>query len=249
LSPYFYLCNTRCGYDGYQNAFQDFELSLTLTSQGSSHTKPNRAGTSGGLKGLYTGFKLSQGDVALGTFKVRGSITYLAFFPDGNVIRTLPKEGLENFDLRAAVRDSRESCGRYRLDGNRISITWGDNSTVTGVRDGAKLQIADEPFEYEPAADSDGLTLGAVYRPEGANLRARIAFIPGGRFADDGALNAVDVPASPGTGLYQIKDNTLTLSYSNGRIVKVSFFISADEVRSGQPATIHVNGRALLKVN
>jgi hypothetical protein len=248
VAPYFYLCNTNCGFDGYQRDFQTFELSLTLASLGVSRAGANGDGSSGGLRGLYTSYRMSEGDVALGTFKVRGSVIYLAFFPDGNVIRYLPKEGLDNFDFRAAVRSSRESCGRYQLHNNRISITWGDNTTVSGMRDGTKLQIGDDPFEYEPAADSDGLTLSAVYRVDGADPRARIAFLADGRFTDDGAISAVDIPASGGTGSYQIKNNTLTLSYSSGRIVKISFFVSADEQRTHEPRTIHLNGRALLKL-
>lgn len=261
VAPYFYLCNTNCGFDGYQNDFQTFELSLTLASLASSRPNPNAnaSGGSGGLKGLYTSYKMSEGDVALGTFKIRGSIVYLAFFPDGNVIRYLPKEGLENFDFRTAVRSSRESCGRYHFDGNHITITWGDNSTYAGVRDGAKLLIQDhvshglggdyDSIGYEPTAHSDGLSLNGIYHPDRADIRARIAFLPDGRFADDGALTAADFPSSPGTGSYHIKDNTLTLSYSGGRTVKVSFFVSAGEEGSHSPGMIHVNGRALLKVN
>jgi hypothetical protein len=248
VAPYFYLCNVNCGFDGYQNDFQTFELSLTLASLTSSPSLGARdVGKSGGLKGLYTSFSTSEGHAELGTFRVRGSVTYLAFFPDGNVIRFLPKEGLENFDFRSAVRRSRESCGRYQLNGNRISIRWGDNSVTPGVRNGAKLQIGDGAFAYEPTAHSDGLTLGGGYRLDGAaDWRAGLAFTQDGRFADQGAMSAADIPSPPGSGSYRINDNTLTLSYSDGRVVKVSFFISGDEEGSHHPSTIHVNGHALV---
>jgi hypothetical protein len=247
VAPYFYLCNANCGFDGYQNDFQTFELSLSLASLTSSPRPSARdVGKSGGLKGLYTSFSTSEGHAELGTFRVRGSVTYLAFFADGNVIRFLPREGLENFDFRSAVRSSRESCGRYQLNGNRISITWGDNSVTSGARNGAKLQIGDGAFAYEPTAHSDGLTLGGVYSPDGADGRVNLAFTQDGRFADGGSLSAVDIPSPPGSGSYRIHDNTLTLSYSDGRIVKVSFFISGDEEGNHRPSTIHVNGHALV---
>jgi hypothetical protein len=249
VAPYFYLCNTKCGYDGYQNAFQDFELSLTLASLESSRMTTKRAGTAGGLKGLYTSFKTSEGDVALGTFRIRGSVTYLAFFPDGNVTRNLPREGLENFDFPAAIKKSRADCGRYDIDGNRITITWGDNSTVAGELHGAKLRIGNGPFEYEPTSNSDGLTLNAIYRPERGDPRAYLRFSTDGRFTDNGALRAVDFSASQGSGLYHIKENTLTLSYDDGRILKTSFFVSADEEAGHQPGTIHLNGQAVLRNN
>ncbi len=250
VAPYFYLCNINCGFDGYQNDFQTFELSLTLASLTSSPRPSASGGKSGGLKGLYTSFSISEGHPELGTFRVRGSITYLAFFPDGNVIRFLPKEGLENFDFRSAVRSSRESCGRYQLNGSRISITWGDNSIASGVRKGTKLQIGDGPFEYEPTGQSDGLLLSGIYHPDGADWRARLTFLQDGRFVDEGALSAVDIPSPPGIGnSYHINDNTLTLSYSDGRIVKASFFVSGDEEGSDHPSTIHVNGHALVKTS
>jgi hypothetical protein len=91
--------------------------------------------------------------------------------------------------------------------------------------------------------------LGGAYHTDGADLRARIAFLQDGRFFDEGALSAAEIPSSAGIGnSYRINDNTLTLSYSDGRVVKVSFFISADEEGSHHPSTIHVNGHA-LKIN
>ena len=253
---YFFLCNDNCQ-PGNEDVFQDWEHSLSLASLGNSKPNPTGGGISGGLKGLYTSYRLSAGDAALGTFRLSAGIVYLAFFPDGNVIRYLPKEGLENFDLRSAVRTSRESCGRYKIDGDQITIAWADNSTYTGVRDGTKLLMHDnvsqgfngnyDSLGYEAAANSDGLTLGAAYHPDRADPRARIAFAPNGSFAENGALSAVNMSASPGTGSYRIKDNTLTLSYGDGRVIKLSFFVSASEERSQQPSMIHLNGFALPK--
>jgi len=249
VAPYFYLCNSNCGYGEYQDGFQDFELSLTLASLGSSMTNTSGPGSPGGLQGLYVTFRASEGDVATGTFKIRGSIAYLAFFPDGNVIRNLPKEGLQNLDFRAAIRKSRESCGRYRLDGNTVNITWGDNSTMTGVRDGTKMRFGNDMLPYQPAAHSDGLRLNGTYRPERGDPRSYLRFSPDGHFAESGVLPAVDFAAPPGSGSYDIKDNTLTLSYGDGRSVKISFLVFADEEGSRQPATIRLNNYALLRGN
>ncbi len=153
VNPYFYLCNSNCGYDGYQQGFQDFELSLTLAGLGPAMVNASEPGTAGGMEGVYRTYKATEGDVALGTFKVRGHAEYLVFFPDGNVIRFLPKEGLANFDFRAAVRKSRESCGRYWVDGNRLTIHWGDNRTATAVREGKKLQMGNDLLPYERMAN------------------------------------------------------------------------------------------------
>lgn len=250
VAPYYYLCNTNCGYDGYEQAFHDFELGLTLASLGSTAPKTAGPGTAGGLKGLYVTFKTTEGDVTLGTFKVRGSTAFLAFFPDGNVIRYLPKEGLRNFDFHAAVRKTRESCGRYRMDGKRITITWGDSSAAIAMTDGAKLRMGDDPFEYEPVSSSGSLSLDGTYHPEGADPRSYIRFTSDGQFSENGVLTALDyAPAGalPGSGSYSVEENTLTLSYRDGRNIPISFFVFADEAGAPQPRTIHLNNHALLR--
>jgi len=240
VEPYYWVSNT--GSYSYRNAFSDFEHSLTF-----ANLKPSGAdeapGTAGGLDGLYVGYKI-RGMIGLETH-----FEYIAFFPDGNAIRYLPEEGLENFDFGAALRTSRDYCGRYHVDGESFAITWADNNTESGVRKGARLHIGGD--EYMPTSHSDGLKLNGTYRREGTDLaRSYIRFTPDGRFAENGMLTLVAYSgsnSSPGSGSYHIKNNTLTLDYADGRRIPLSFFIFADEEGSQQPGLIHVNTYALLR--
>jgi hypothetical protein len=242
VEPYYFMCNTSC-YDE-RDAFDDFQHGLTFANLKSSRLSEEGTGTAGGLKGLYVGWRWK------GAYEVKIHLSYVVFFPDGNVIRYLPKEGLENFDFGAALRKSRDSCGRYRMNGNRFTITWGNHATEPGVREGAKLQIGEDGLDYQLTARSDGLKLNGNYHPERSEQPGSIRFTPDGHFTENGVLKAVDYAGpdfSPGTGSYHIKDNTLTLSYDDGRSIAVSFFVFADEDGSHQPKLIHLNTYALQR--
>jgi hypothetical protein len=190
----------------------------------------------GGLKGLYVGYKV-LGDYSLG---FRPHSVYLVFFPDGNVIRYLPKEGLENFDFRAALKKSRDYCGYYRMNGERFTIHWADQTIEEGEREGAKLRIGKD-MPYEPTSHSDGLTLDGTYHPEQGQPGSYMRFTREGHFL---AYGYVDPDLLPGSGSYHVKDNTLTLSYDDGRRIQISFFVAADEDDSHQPKLIHLNTHA-----
>jgi len=244
VEPYFFLCSA--DFYQYRDAFNDFEHSLTFANLTSNVPE---SGIAGGLKGLYVGYKVS-GDYSLG---FRPHNVHLVFFPDGNVIRYLPKEGLENFDFRAARKNSRDYCGYYRMNGHRFTIHWADQSIEEGERAGATLRIGSDSMPYQPTSHSDGLMLDGSYRTERGGLRGSMRFSPDGYFTEAGVLEAVDYASSRalrgGSGLYHIKDNTLTLSYEDGPSIRISFYVSADEEGSRQPKFINLNTHALERGN
>jgi hypothetical protein len=86
-------------------------------------------------------------------------------------------------------------------------------------------------------------------RREGADLpQYFIGFTRDGQFAENGMLNLVAYSGDqrPGRGVSHIANNTLTLSYSDGRMVRRSFYIMPDDARGGSPPTIVVNTYSLL---
>lgn len=205
-------------------------------------------GASTGLDGLYIGYRMRGATPYESTH-----FEYLVFFPDGNAMRTLPWEGLEHVDFAEAVKSSRPYCGRYTMDGNRILIRWGDNSTETAVRAAAQLRIGSD--SYFPVAKSNDLTLDGVYRREGTDLaRYGIRFTTDGRFIENGMLPLVaysltsdkHIAQAPGKGAYHIASNTLTLRYDDGRQIALSFFIWPAESGS-QPSAIHVETYRLVR--
>jgi hypothetical protein len=183
VESYFFACNT--DFYKYRDAVNDFEHSLTFANLPSNVPE---SGIAGGLKRIYVGYKV-RGDYSFG---FRPHNVHLVFFPDGNVIRFLPKEGLENFDFRAARKNSRDYCGYNRMNGDRFTIHWADQSIEHGERAGATLRIGNDSGPYAPTLHSDGLMLDGSYRIERGGLPGSMKFTPDGHFAEVGVLEAVD---------------------------------------------------------
>ena len=239
VGGYYWISNT--GYYSYRESLTDFEHSL-LFGKGKLSGGEQTAANAGGMQGLYVGYKMR------GLAGLKTHFEYLVFFPDGNLIRFLPEPGLDNFDFRNALKTSRDYCGRYRVNGNQIKITWADNSTENAVRNGTALKIQGD--SYFPVPKFDGQTLNGTYHQEGAGgAPYSIRFTAAGQFTDSGILNLLLDPGkkhAPGQGTYRIGNNTITLSYADGRRVPLSFFIFGN--KAGEPAAnrIHINTYPLV---
>ena len=134
VEAYFFL-NTADRYS-YLNDLEALEQSLHFAT-GAPPRDPlasaGATGTASGLDGLYLGYRMRGATPYESTH-----FEYLVFFPDGNALRFLPDSGLEPFrDFAAEVKKSRQYCGRYRVNGSRVTILWGDNTTETGTRPAA----------------------------------------------------------------------------------------------------------------
>jgi hypothetical protein len=249
VESYYFVSNANRW--SYLNDLEALEHSLQFANvPGAEHQSRavTQAGTAGGLDGLYIGYRMRGATPYESTH-----FEYLVFFPDGNVIRTLPWEGLEHFDFAATVKSSREYCGRYTVSGGRVTMHWGDNSIETAARATDHLEISGD--SYFPVSSADGLTLNGVYRREGQDLaRYGIRFTPDGRFAENGMLPLVaysltsekNISQAPGAGTYRIGKNTLTLSYADGRRIALSFFVWPAESGS-MPTAIHVDTYRLVR--
>jgi hypothetical protein len=237
--PYFYLAFP--GNFAYDNDFQMFKNTLELAAPAQRNLP--EPGVPCGLHGVYVGLRIPSAIVV----RADPQVEALVFFPDGNVIRHLPEKGLEAFDFATEVRQSRNSCGRYRVIGNHFRITWADGSRRDGDREGANLNIDGLP--YTPAPDPSGLKLDGTYRGDRAPTDARIRFTPDGRFIENGILEAINYRGgdkSPGSGTYGIHDYTVDLRYADGRVVPLSFYILASEQPGSHPRLIHLNSRDFL---
>ena len=240
---YFFIDNT--GNIDHEQAFSNFEHSVQFAGREKSALP--EPGVPCGLNGIYVGWKRTAGYRNGIVSEAVMKIETMVFFPDGNVIRQLPERGLKGFDFGREIKESRESCGRYRMIGDQVRITWSDDTTATGNRDGTNLRIGG--WSYAPAANSDGLRLHATYRTEWAPTGPRIRFSSDGRFEENGILDSIDYSGpdkSRGGGRYSIERNTVELHYANGRVVPLSFFIFADDQAGEHPKLIHLNSKAFV---
>lgn len=235
VESYFFISNA--DRESYLTDLESFESSLHF-----GKARP-AASAAGGLDGIYIGYRTREATPFEATH-----FEYLVFFPDGNAIRFLPEEGLDHFDFKSAVRTSRAYCGRYRVGGTDVSITWGDNNTERAVGSARELTIGGD--RYFPVSKADGLSLDGAYRREGQDLAGHaIRFGPDGRFSENGMLPLVaysGTDQSAGRGTYRIGNNTVTLRYDDGRTVSLSFFVWPNDP-GARPAAIHVNTYRLVR--
>ena len=265
VNSYYFVSNANRY--SYLNDLESIERSLRFSNGQAAVVQRSAAAdslASGGPYRLYIGYRMRGATPFEATH-----FEYLVLFADGNAARMLPFEGLEHFDLAAAVKDSRQYIGRYTASGDRVTIRWGDNTTETAQRvgspaadrpspgpvgqGGASLKIAGD--SYFPVSSSDDLTLDGTYRREGQDLaRYGITFTPDGRFDENGMLPLIaysltdekKISQAPGRGTYHIGKNTLTLRYDDGRSVSLSFFVWPDEPGS-RPKAIHVETFRLVR--
>lgn len=231
---YFYIDNTDDV--DYDQACSSFQHSVQFANQ----AKPElgEPGVPCGLNGIYVGMK-PLGVLSGGRFKIEP----LVFFPDRNVLRHLPEQGLKNFDFGREIKESRAHCGRCRTIGNPVRITWSDDTRAVGGRDGANLNF--EGLPYVAAENSNGLQLNAMYRTGWAPAGPRIRFTSDGRFVENGILDSIGyhgAEKSPGGGTYNIEQNTLELHYSTGHYVALSFYVFANDT-GPRPKLIHLNSK------
>lgn len=241
--PFFFLDNT--GDVDYDLAFDTFQHSVKFANA----EKPElpEPGVPCGLEGVYMGFRVGEGNIngSLNSAMLKSGI--LVFFPDGNVLRHMPENGLQNFDFGVEIKQSRDDCGRYRMIGDQFKITWSDNTTLTGERDGKALKV--NGFPFTPAINTDGLMLNGTFRADRAPTDARIRFTSDGNFVENGILEAIDFSGqnkSPGRGTYNIERNTLELRYQSGRNVHLSFYILAGDLNGSRPKLLHLNSHAFV---
>ena len=174
-------------------------------------------------------------------------IEYITFLPNGNVYWRLPPEGLLYFEPAVARRAFPDDWGTYEIRGGEIHILRGPAKrpyviTRSGERLNNPPSLGKGTFRRVPA--SDGLRLHGNYRR--SETEPSISFTSDGRFRDGGVFGNFGTGQRPdgsiyepdrrgGSGTYMIEQNTLELSYSDGRVRRVPF-IAFPENLAKKPA-------------
>ncbi|MFO0810016.1 MAG: hypothetical protein U0746_15450 [Gemmataceae bacterium] len=173
--------------------------------------------------GLYLRTTYAFGNLALNTI----------YIGTGNRIAIDPKNGIDPFDFDAAAKESPSKVGTFRIEGNKIVVTW------TG---GKKVEKLDVEFEKGVFSAYDGgLVTKAESYPKNKTLAA--TFAGSGQTANVSAARTLTlsadgkytmtllggirgIPGKPGVaettvqGTYKLNGNTLALTASNGQVTK-----------------------------
>ena len=182
----------------------------------------------GALDGAYVGLRGA-------VYETRLEHDFLVFYPDGTVTRHFPEEGLDGFDVTAWRRSEQDNSlvGRYRARGDQIDIIWDDSPDDRwSIRRDEHAADIHGVHVYIPLCRCNGVRLAGTY-VWGSNT---LQFFPDGTFADNGVVEAllsinVEHPRF-GRGTYTLQNNSVTLTYSDGRRIKRSFAAPAVQERS-----------------
>lgn len=252
VQPVLFMSSALELYQEHSKGLQIFFTTLRLGASSPPRTEPRESGAvaNGRLDGIYRNFS----DFDAVANKTRsGGYQYQTFYPDGRFVGKMPDQGMDNDD-RADMKASPLFWGTYTVSGNQATVllpitlpyrTRPEVRHFTVCQGGLMINSGDcnpDPILSSYRLDGgDGVTLRGTFRrpdfraPNGP--KQGIAFTPDGRFADDGVLKAAPVvhrdargnytldDGVPGRGTYRVGHYTLTLSYSDGRVKRVTFYL------------------------
>jgi hypothetical protein len=165
---------------------------------------------------------------------------WYTFYDDGQVFEDIPRTGLAGFNREASKTDSGQKSywGRYTFTNGAGSITKpGVNYPETLQSEGAdKLKV--DSFHFFRCQDVNGLRLQGEWtslaNPNDpaldrfpAGQKPVFRFSSDGKFSDEGVFATFLKSGDPrqdaaGTGVYEVRDFTLILRFSDGRVKQLA---------------------------
>jgi hypothetical protein len=223
-----------------QPAVQSFLDSLRLASPFAAAAKPPepvggsaapRPGS--GITGVWMGFKTYTGDY-------EPHPRWYTFYEDGQVFEDIPRTGFAGFNREASKADSGQKSywGRYTFANGAGAITKPGVAypEVLQSEGGDKLKI--DSFHFYRCQEVNGLRLQGAWtslaNPNDpaldrfpAGQRPVFRFSSDGKFSDEGVFATFLKLGDPrqdaaGTGVYEVRDFTLVLRFSDGRVKQLS---------------------------
>jgi hypothetical protein len=223
-----------------QPAVQSFLDSLRLASPFAAAAKPPepvggsaapRPGS--GITGVWMGFKTYTGDY-------EPHPRWYTFYEDGQVFEDIPRTGFAGFNREASKADSGQKSywGRYTFANGAGAITKPGVAypEVLQSEGGDKLKI--DRFHFYRCQEVNGLRLQGAWtslaNPNDpaldrfpAGQRPVFRFSSDGKFSDEGVFATFLKLGDPrqdaaGTGVYEVRDFTLVLRFSDGRVKQLS---------------------------
>lgn len=191
---------------------------------------------------------------------------YKVFLSDGTYSKGLPYGGLYNLNIAQSQQDEMDNkptgarWGIYNISGNNITVKYNVAKVTPSMTLLNPKQIKESNDTYDKCESVDGLKLDGIWGwtpdvplpQDDDSLTHAIKFSKNGTFIDYGIFtidlnnpNAYPNDA-PGSGTYQIRDFTLILNYSDGRVVQKSFVQYKDV--SPTKSIIYINGNERYKL-
>lgn len=179
----------------------------------------------GALEGIYAGLGLGTGGQA--------GIKRLLFNPDGWVVKDVPQEGMIGYDFTAyrnAPSTNRSWVGRYRVEGNKITILWQDYAEDRMVITRNEASFNPGIDVYVPMCRCTGKKFSGKYLSGLASSDQYIQFSADGTFLDHKVLDQMLVPNAfydhprIQRGTYSIQSQTVIFTFADGRLGMRTFY-------------------------
>jgi hypothetical protein len=205
--------------------------SITIKASTSSSTT-NFSGN--GIEGVWISYNNSH------ILAYKAGFKYRIFFNDGKVLLTTPDAGLYNFKNTPDLNDY---WGVYTYNNKNGVLKSGNNLRFT---DNIKfvsndvINIGEEEYRKCKSVNGSKLNGSFSYYGNGDPLQIslpygqnpKMIFYSNGKFTDEGMYYQIlkdhskdDAYNAAGVGTYELKDYSIILTYTDGRIKQLSFTI------------------------
>lgn len=241
------------------------------TPSGSGKFRTDLFGAPDDIAGFYFGYRV--GVTSGGDLGARGSNIIL--YKDGTYTTLFPTGGFDAYDLSAHKQALSGNFHRWTREGNTIILDEGNTKWRYKV-EGKNLVGSSNAGgkDYKPISPATGLTFSGTYakqdyKPDQFTNREvypngmwTLTFREDGSFVDNSQVRplygtppdtkplsdeAIKALTAPGRGRYRIANNTLYLSYDDGRVVRLGFWILPVDAGSTKPKTIYINESPLTR--
>jgi hypothetical protein len=223
-----------------QPELQSFVDGLRLASPSATTAKtaePVGAGAAprpgAGISGVWMGFKTYVGDY-------EPHPRWYTFYDDGQVFEDIPRAGLAGFNREASKADSGQKnyWGRYTFAGGAGSITKPGVAYPEVLQSEGADKLKVDSFHFYRCQEVNGLRLQGAWTSMAnpndpaldrfpAGQKPVFRFTSDGKFSDEGVFATFLKSGDPrqdvaGTGVYEVRDFTLILRFSDGRVKQLA---------------------------
>ena len=165
---------------------------------------------------------------------------WYTFYDDGQVFEDIPRNGLAGFNRDASKADSGQKSywGRYTFANGAGSITKPGVAYPEVLQSEGADRLKIDSFHFYRCQEVNGLRLQGAWtslaNPNDPALdrfpvgqRPVFRFTSDGKFSDEGVFATFLKSGDPrqdaaGTGVYEVRDFTLVLRFSDGRVKQLA---------------------------
>ncbi|HRB30356.1 MAG TPA: hypothetical protein PK872_02490 [Ferruginibacter sp.] len=238
----------------YKTAIDNFLFSLQFTDGPQPLITQSKSLEGGGIKAVWRGISMNVSTATTSQPIGLGYNVFTPIFLSNGQAYFGPKfysEGLNDVDTRVLAELYRRDWGTYTFSTGRgvLKMPYGD---IPLRMEGNTLIITanhtDHRFYQLPSVDGAKFN-GTYTMSEAYGKIPAITFSADGRFSDNGAIRVlyheynecINPALAPGSGAYEVKDYTITFSYSDGRKIKIAFLGTEYDINNQSPSMLRMS--------